>query len=149
LAATSNTSCGKKAPGYVCSSRERGPVECGCHGIPAKVIDNVTWARVGAVLTQPEIDRAAIVARHEGWQLDLERLNNVHAWCRNIAGKLGTFTYEQKRLAREALGVQVRLCPTSHEPRYVITASIPLGAAEQDQGRQVSRLYAASQNHHS
>jgi hypothetical protein len=36
-------------------------------------------------------------------------------------------TYAEKRLALEALNVRVRLYRTDHEPRYEITASIPLG----------------------
>jgi hypothetical protein len=37
-------------------------------------------------------------------------------------------TYADKRLALDALGVQAKVWRSDHEPRYEITASIPLDA---------------------
>jgi hypothetical protein len=56
-------------------------------------------------------------------------------------------TYDQKRTALDALGIQARVWKTDHDPRYLITAGLPLdppGQIGQD-----SSLYAASQNIHS
>jgi hypothetical protein len=51
------------------------------------------------------------------------------------------------RSALDALGIQARVWKTDHEPRYAITASIPLD--DPAQTGQDSMLYAESQNIHS
>lgn len=55
--------------------------------------------------------------------------------------------YQQRRTALDALGVQVRVWKTDHNPRFLITAGAPLESPGQI--GQVSSLYAASQNIHS
>ena len=47
-------------------------------------------------------------------------------WCRTVADHLGALIYEQKRLALDALGIQVQLWKADHTPRFQITATIPL-----------------------
>jgi hypothetical protein len=46
--------------------------------------------------------------------------------CQTIASQLSDFDYERKRLALDALGVQVKVFRHDHDPRYVITADIPI-----------------------
>jgi len=55
------------------------------------------------------------------------RITSLTEWCATVAANLGDVTYAEKRLALEALGVQVQLWGANHEPRYAITAHIPLG----------------------
>ena len=106
-------------------------------------------ANLGKQRRQLQTERSAIAARQDGWQAARSQLGDVQSWCRDIAGRLGTLTYEQKRLALEALGVQVQVWRSDHDPRYMITASIPLGDPEPSQTRQEMPLYVQSQNHHS
>ena len=78
---------------------------------------------------QHAAERDAILARAATWQRAQERIGDVQAWCRATAASLATLTYEQKQLALDALGVQVKVWRTDHEPRYKISASIPLEGA--------------------
>lgn len=71
-------------------------------------------------------EREGILSRQKAWAQAESQLGSVTLWCRTIATRLGQLTYQEKRLALDALGVQVTLYHTDHEPRYVITASIPL-----------------------
>ena len=55
-----------------------------------------------------------------------QRLTDLEACCRHVAGRLGELTYEQKRDALTALGVNVRVYPKDHDSRYTIILSLPL-----------------------
>jgi site-specific DNA recombinase len=92
-------------------------------------------------------ERDHILGRRAGWAAGRQRLANIKAWCRMVGARLDLMTYAQKRTALDALGVQVRVWKKDHEPRYLITAGVPLDPPGQT--GQVSRLYAASQNIHS
>ncbi len=74
-------------------------------------------------------EREGILRRREAWQAAEEQLGSLTEWCRMVAAKLGQLTYEEKRLALEALGVQVVVYRADHDPRWEITASIPLDSA--------------------
>jgi hypothetical protein len=54
---------------------------------------------------QVEADLAGIRTRHEDWLAAQARLDEVHAWCRDVASRLGSLTYAQNRVALDALGV--------------------------------------------
>jgi hypothetical protein len=71
-------------------------------------------------------DREQIQARRANWEAAQQRLSDLEAWCHHVAGRLGELTYEQKRDALTALGVEVRVYPKDHNPRYVITLALPL-----------------------
>lgn len=71
-------------------------------------------------------ERDGILARSATWQRAQERIGDVQAWCRAYAESIGTLTYDEKRLALDGLGVTVKVWRADHEPRYQITASIPL-----------------------
>jgi hypothetical protein len=97
---------------------------------------------------QLESERDLIVSRRQGWRAAQAHLQDVEAWCRDVAQRLGEKTFEQKRLGLEMLGVQVKVWRADYTPRYHVTARIRL-EDESPHGRQVSRLYVESQNFHS
>jgi hypothetical protein len=63
-----------------------------------------------------------------------------------VAANLRTLAYTEKRDAIQALGIEARVWKADHTPRYVITASIPLGDAPSAQAGHDSMVYEASQN---
>ena len=96
--------------------------------------------KVNALEAQREqltVEREAILSRAQAWQDAQDRLGKFEAWCQTWTTNLKTLTYQEKRLALDALGVEVRLWHASHEPRYDIRASIPLDgiAARQTERR--------------
>ncbi|HEV2122581.1 MAG TPA: recombinase family protein [Chloroflexota bacterium] len=74
-------------------------------------------------------ERATILGRTHAWQQAQERLGDIQAWCHTVAANLETLSYEEKRLALDALGVHVTVWRTGHTPRYEIRANIPLDGA--------------------
>ena len=76
-----------------------------------------------------EAERDGIAARRRGWQEARGRLDELEAWCRNVAGKVGRLTWEQKRLALDALGVGAKVWHSNHDPHFEITAGIPMKSA--------------------
>ena len=94
-----------------------------------------------------EAERETVRARRANWELGQQRLTDLQAWCSKVGARLSELTYEQRRLALDALGVQVQVWKADHTPRYVITANIPLdGPPGGVQAGQDSPLYVASQN---
>lgn len=73
-----------------------------------------------------EQEQASLAARHEHWEAAQKRLTDLAEWCGTVAGNLDALNYEQRRLALTALGVKVKLYRADHDPRYEITASIPV-----------------------
>ena len=92
-----------------------------------------------------EAEHEAIRARRAGWEAGQKRLADLESWCRGVAARLGDLSYQQRRLALDALGVQIQVWKSDHTPRYAITASIPLGDGAAAQTGQDSMLYVASQ----
>ena len=72
--------------------------------------------------------RELVFARAQAWSTAQERLGAVQQWCSTVAANIRTLTYAEKRIALDALGVEVRVWRADHEPRYEIRASIPLDA---------------------
>ena len=72
------------------------------------------------------VEKQVVLGRRATWLRARERMADLEAWCRNVADKLGHLTYEQKRLALDALGVRVIVWRSDHSPRYRIEANIPL-----------------------
>lgn len=81
---------------------------------------------LGAQIAQLKQQREHILERRRGWETAQDRLADLESWCRQVAGRVDTLTYEQRRLALEALGVEVRVFPKGHDPRYCITLALPL-----------------------
>jgi hypothetical protein len=73
-------------------------------------------------------EREAVLARRISWEDAQTRLDDLTAWCQQIASLLGDFYYEQKRLAIEALGIKEKVWRSDHTLRYVITVDISLDA---------------------
>ncbi len=71
-------------------------------------------------------EREAVLRRRDAWAAAEDQVSSISAWCETVATRLEELTYEDKRLALEALEVQVKLYPSSCDERWVITASIPL-----------------------
>jgi site-specific DNA recombinase len=71
-------------------------------------------------------ERHIIEQRRDVREVAHERMKEVQSWCHAVASRLGELTYEQKRLALEALGVQAKVWPTDHPHRYQIETHIPL-----------------------
>ena len=59
-----------------------------------------------------------------------ERLTRVQEWLGTIAARLDHATYEQKRLALDALGARVLLHRAEHTPRWELHLSVPVPAHE-------------------
>lgn len=71
-------------------------------------------------------DREAALNHHAARLAARERLQHLEDWCRAVAARLAGFDYAKKRLALDALGVTVTVWRADHDPRYEITAGIPL-----------------------
>ena len=77
-------------------------------------------------------EQEAILARGQSWRAAQERIGDIQAWCRTVATNLTTLTYGEKRLALDALGVEVKVWRADHSPRYEIRASMPLDTPSGD-----------------
>jgi site-specific DNA recombinase len=71
-------------------------------------------------------ERDDICDRRAAWQSQQIAVDRLEDWCRNVATGIERMTWAEKRLAMDALGVRVTVYPHGHEPRYVITADIPI-----------------------
>ena len=74
-------------------------------------------------------EREIILGRRKTRLAARERLSDLEAWCRTVAANLGNLSYERRRDALDALGIQVRVYPRGAPDRYVIEANIPLDSA--------------------
>jgi hypothetical protein len=70
---------------------------------------------------QLEADQAKLETERETWRLAHDQLENLDAWCRNAAANLRAITYEERRLALRALGVEARVWRPNHDPRVEIS----------------------------
>jgi site-specific DNA recombinase len=75
---------------------------------------------------QLESDRAAILARRDLWVDHESALDDISTWCERVAHNLSSFSWTEKRLVLDALGVAVTVNPHGQTPRYVVKAEIPL-----------------------
>ncbi|MFN8472253.1 MAG: recombinase family protein [Anaerolineae bacterium] len=75
---------------------------------------------------QLEKEKAQILTRRTTWEAAQAQITELEKWCRQVAERLDDFSYEQRRLALQALGIQVLVFRESHDPRYIIKATIPL-----------------------
>jgi site-specific DNA recombinase len=91
------------------------------------VADKLT--ALGTQRARLEAERAQLLGERDTWQRTQDRLIELTTWCRTVAANLDALTYDERRMALEALGVQVQVWPSDHTPRYAITASIPFLAA--------------------
>jgi len=84
--------------------------------------------RVAARRRQLEAEREGILHRREAWEAARANLADLMSWCERVAERLGELTYEQRRLALDALGISVQVFQAKDpdNPRYIITAKLPL-----------------------
>ena len=86
-------------------------------------------AEIQALRAQQRVlegERDAVLKRRAGWEEAQRRLSDLQHWCKRVSTRLADLTYDQKRLALEALGVEIRVWKADHEPRYIITAEVNL-----------------------
>lgn len=65
-------------------------------------------------------EQAALEAERGSWEVTQARLSELEDWCRVVARNFDLLDYEGRRLALDALGVEVRVWSTTHTPRYEI-----------------------------
>jgi hypothetical protein len=76
-------------------------------------------------------DCEVVLARRTSWEAARAQVRELETWCRAVADRLSSFRYREKRLALDALGVQVQVWRTDHAPRWTAKARIPLGGPGQ------------------
>jgi site-specific DNA recombinase len=76
-----------------------------------------------------EDSRVTLLTRKANQEAAQSRLHELEAWCAKVAERLGSFSYQEKRAALDALGVTVKVWRTDHTPRWEAEASIPLAEA--------------------
>lgn len=77
-----------------------------------------------------EAEREQVLTRHQARLDAAARLAELETWCSTVAANLGQLSYDQRRLALDALGVGVKVWKPDHTPRFQIEASIPLGSGD-------------------
>jgi site-specific DNA recombinase len=75
-------------------------------------------------------ERETILARHGVWAQVGDRIDEIQRWCGHVAARLGSLTFQERRLALEALGVEVRVWQRDHDPRWEVRANLPLEPTE-------------------
>ena len=65
------------------------------------------------------------------WHAARERLGDLEEWCHRVAANFDALGYDERRMLLDAPGVQVKVWNKGHEPRWEITARIPLGEADE------------------
>ena len=69
-------------------------------------------------------ERVQIELRRDAWNESTVTLDGVVSWCGTVAANLNSLSYQQKRLALDALGFSVTLYHMDHEPRFITHAAI-------------------------
>ncbi|MBA2451955.1 MAG: recombinase family protein [Chloroflexia bacterium] len=73
-----------------------------------------------------EDERSAIQSERALWEQAQANLDNLTLWRDTVATNLDDLSYEERRLALDALGIEVKVYRKDHDPRYEITATIPV-----------------------
>lgn len=92
-----------------------------------------------------QTERDVILARRSVWNAAISRIGDVKTWCRRVSERLSTVSFEEKRQVIETLDVEATVYRAHVQPRFIITATIPLT----DQMGQDSIFCVESQNIHS
>jgi site-specific DNA recombinase len=71
-------------------------------------------------------EREEIVRQQDIRQNVLVQLGDLRAWCRQVAGQLEMLTYDEKRDALLALGIEVKVYSAKSDQRYEITVRLPI-----------------------
>jgi site-specific DNA recombinase len=71
-----------------------------------------------------EQERDSVEERRASWFAAQANLENLEQWSKTIADRIDDLTWEQKRLALNALNVSADVYPAGSQPRFVIKAEI-------------------------
>jgi len=71
-----------------------------------------------------EATRDEIAGRQDAWVRAQEQLGGIQAWCRSVAKRVESLSYDDRRLALTALGVKVRVYRSGGDKRWEIEARI-------------------------
>jgi site-specific DNA recombinase len=80
--------------------------------------EQITTFQRDVSLAQDVVD--TLQRERSDWEQSQRQLDDLHAWLERVAQNLDALDYDGKRLALDALGVQVTLWDKTHEPRYEI-----------------------------
>jgi hypothetical protein len=70
--------------------------------------------------------REKLKVQKREWELEQTQIDDLSGWCRTVAQNLANLTYEQKRDALYALGIEVRIWKTGRQPRWELRANVDL-----------------------
>ncbi|CAN5521637.1 hypothetical protein BH23CHL2_BH23CHL2_07770 [soil metagenome] len=74
------------------------------------------------------IEREQAIAQQGIRERALSDLDSLSGWCETIASRIDDLSYDEKRMALTALGVEARVFSSKHDgPRWEISARIPVG----------------------
>jgi len=74
-----------------------------------------------------DADRETVLARRRNWAATAGQLEMLREhWHEAFAAEVAELGYDERRRALDALGIQVRVYRKEHNPRWEITANIPL-----------------------
>lgn len=79
-----------------------------------------------AFLRDLERERATLLAQRKGRKEAKEQLKSVLEWCNIVAQRLGSLSFEERRLALEALQVRVWVYRSGHDPRVELEVNVPV-----------------------
>ena len=71
-----------------------------------------------------EQERDSVQERRASWFAAQANLENLEQWSKTVADRVDELTWEQKRLALNALNVTVDIYPAGSQPRFIIKAEI-------------------------
>jgi site-specific DNA recombinase len=75
---------------------------------------------------QLQEERKQVLERRQGWLDAQRRMEDVKAWLAELRGAAEEMPYRLRRKVLVALDVRVTVHPRDHEPRWEMTASIPV-----------------------
>lgn len=93
-----------------------------------------------------DIERSRLAAERASWEADQQRLDDLESWSGDVSRNLSLLDDTGRCLTLEALGVQVRVWATSHDPRYEIRMELDAGTAIT--GSTVNGLQTATDGDH-
>lgn len=86
--------------------------------------------QIAAARDQLLNERNGLARRRDAWAAAGDRMRELVAWCELVASRLKTFSWQEKRLALDALSVQVQVFPSTtgngrgDPARCVVTATV-------------------------
>jgi site-specific DNA recombinase len=71
-------------------------------------------------------EREAALTRRKGWAIGEQRVAEMELWCRSVGRRLGLLSYDERRLALQALNVRAYVWRADHSPYFEIEIGLPL-----------------------